>query len=240
MSYPMTWHPNSPSARIFAGVEKIDQLLDSQRRYAAMLNDGDDVFYSRTDMRMLIDKFRVDARKSLLSLYCDVHGINDIASAQDLILHAAAEFKLSHRNTCLLIREYGHLINLSHPEGPYGSMPLHIAAAATGADHPFRLEAFVNAYSDAVKIPDSNDMLPLQIAAVNGADFDVIKLLIDAHPLALARPLFPRVISNELDGMIGMLPFHIACGRSYSLEVIFLILLEYPSCIIPREMPFGT
>ena len=110
-------------------VSEIEHLLDSQRRFQAMLADGDDNFYSRTDLRMFIDKRRTEARMKILAAYNQERNV-DAAASQDLLLHAAAKIKVSPLNTMQLIKDYPNLFRQTYPEGPNGSMPLHFAASA--------------------------------------------------------------------------------------------------------------
>ena len=231
MSDPlMTWERRAFSARLFSGIEEVDRLIDSQRRFACMLSD-EDIFYSRTDLRMFIDRCRNDARRELLSLYCEIHGLAT-ESAQDLVLHAAAELRVSPYNTNQLIRDYGNLINHSHR----GSLPLHLAAGAVGTDHIFRLNHFLTAYPKAVKQFDANGILPMQIALLSNAEYDVMELLVNSYPPVLTLPFFPRTdaVSEDIESLVGMQPFHIACCRNYSLDVIFKMLLEGPDCLDRR------
>ena len=195
-----------------------------------MLKDND-VFYSRTDLRMFIDKCRADAMSKLLSAFSDV----DEASGHDYILHAAAKLKVSPLNTEQLIKDYPELVHHSYPEdSPNASLPLHLAAAAVGSDdHVDRVKVILRAYPDAIKLFNEHQLLPMQIALIHGADYDVMKLLIDAYQPALEYPFLPssETIPTEFLPIIGMLPFHIACCRNYSLAVIFTLLVESPDTL---------
>ena len=209
-------------------LDQINNILDSQRRFQSMLKDND-VFYSRTDLRMFIDKCRADALSKLLSAFSDV----DEASGQDYILHAAAKLKVSPLNTAQLIKDYPELVHSRPEDIPNGSLPLHLAAAAVGGDdHIDRVKVFLNSYPDAVKLVNEHQLLPMQIALIHGADYDVMKLLIDAYQPALEFPFLPSSETpTEFLPLTGMLPFHIACCRNYSLDFIFTLLVESPDTL---------
>jgi len=212
-------------------IDEVNNILDSQRRFQSMLKDND-VFYSRTDLRMFIDKCRRDARSNLLSAFSD---IEETTGGQDYILHTAAKLKVSPLNSEQLIKDYPELVQHKHPEdSPNGSLPLHLAAAAVGSDdHVDRIKVFLNSYPDAIKLVNEHKLLPMQIALIHGADYDVMKLLIEAHQPALEFPFLPssETIPTEFLPLIGMLPFHIACCRNYSLYVIFKLLVESPDTL---------
>ena len=210
-------------------VDQINNILDSQRRFQSMLKDND-VFYSRTDLRMFIDKCRADALSKLLSAFSDI----DETSGHDYILHAAAKLMVSPLNTEQLIKDYTELVQHKHPDDTNGSLPLHLAAAAVGGeDHVDRVKVFLNSYPDAIKHVNEHQLLPMQIALIHGADYDVMKLLTDAYQPALEYPFLPssETIPTEFLPMIGMLPFHVACCRNYSLNVIFTLLVESPDTL---------
>ena len=178
-----TWHrwqgTSYPSP-----VSEINEILDSQRRFQSMLADGD-VFYSRTDLRMFIDKCRADAMNKILAAFNDI----DESSNHNIILHAAAKLKVSPQNTALLITEWPELVSHSYPKL---SLPLHFSAAAVGSDHANRVKPFLTAHPEATKRVDEHGLLPMQLALIQGADYDVMKLLIDAFPPALEYPFLPR------------------------------------------------
>jgi len=212
-------------------LDQINNLLDSQRRFQSMLKDND-VFYSRSDLRMFIDKCRRDARSNLLTAFSD---IDETTGGQDHILHAAAKLKVSPLNSEQLIKDYPELVEHKYPEdSPNGSLPLHLAAAAVGSDdHVDRVKVILRAYPDAIKLVNEHQLLPMQIALIYGADYDVMKLLIDAYQPALEFPFLPSSenIPTEFLPMTGMLPFHIACCRNYSLDIIFKLLVESPDTL---------
>mmetsp|Transcript_6943 Transcript_6943/g.13876 ORF Transcript_6943/g.13876 Transcript_6943/m.13876 type:complete len:234 (-) Transcript_6943:546-1247(-) len=214
-------------------VVQVESILDDRSHLEFMLEEGGDEVLTAADFRVFIDTFKEDAKSILISLFCEIHGIS-IETAQNLLLHAAAEFKVSHRNISQMIRDYGELINHSYPEQQNGSLPLHIACAAAGREHRLRLEAFMIPFPQAVKIPDINNMTSLQIALIHGADVDVIKLLIDSYRPALMKPFLPNTTTSDLEPLVGMLPFHIACCRSRWLDVIYQILVESQSDVICR------
>ena len=224
-----TWHRWQGQEAWRSPVYQINDILDSQRRFQLMLADedvaDDDIYYSQEDLRIFIEKCRNDARTKLIVACSDV----DESTSPDYILHAAAKIKLSPQNTAQLITDYLDLISSKWD----GSLPLHFATAAAGiSDHMERVKLFLHAHPDAIKRVDERGMLPLHIALVCGADFDVIKLLIEAFPPALDIPFLPRrPVIDDLVPLIGLLPFHIACCQNYSLDVIFYLLLESPDCI---------
>ncbi|KAL7535127.1 hypothetical protein ACHAXR_006288 [Thalassiosira sp. AJA248-18] len=213
-------------------VSEADHIIDSQRRFQAMLADGDDIFYSRTDLRMFIDKCRTEALQLILVAFSETHN-TDAEAPQELVLHAAAKIRVSPLNTKQLIKDYPNFVRQTYPEDdPNGSTPLHYSAAAVGSNQIDRLKPFLKAYPDAAKQVDEWGLVPMQIALIHGADFDVMKLLVDAYPPAIEYPLLPRPpVSGELEPLVGLLPFHIACCRNYSLDVIFQLLLESPDSI---------
>ena len=112
-----TWNGQS----WLSSVSEIEHLLDNQRRFLAMLADGDDNFYSRTDLRMSIDKRKTEARMKILAAYNQERNTNAAAS-QDLVLHAAAKIKVSPLNTMQLIKDYPNLVRQTNPEGPICSI----------------------------------------------------------------------------------------------------------------------
>ena len=91
---------------------------------------------------------------------------------------------------------------------------------------------FLNAYPDAVRHADERVMVPMQITLIHSADLDVMQLLIEFFPPAPEYPFLPRPpISEDVVPLAGLLPLHIACCRTYSLHVIFQLLLEHPGCV---------
>ncbi len=206
-------------------VTQVESILDNRSHLLFMLEEGGDEVLTATYFRVFIDTCKEDVKTILIFLFCDIHGI-PVESAQNFVLHAAAEFVVSHHNVSQIIRDYGNLINHCYPEQQNGSLPLHIACAATGREHRLRLEAFLIAFPQAVKIPDINNITSLQIALINGADVDAIKLLIYSYRPALMKPFLPITTTDDLEPLVGMLPFHIACCRSRSLDVIYQILVE--------------
>lgn len=224
----LSWNSFLLYRRVFTSAEEIDLLLDRQRRFQAMLAD-EDIFYSRSDLRMFIEKCRNDARKKLLALYSETHN-TDPETLQDLVLHAAAWLKVSPLNTIQLIRDYPELI--SHRFGPKGSLPLHIAASAVGEAHLQRLEPFLDRYPEAAKCLDVHGLLPLHNALIQGARYDVVKRLLDSYPEASKCIVLPRSpVAWDLVPFVGMLPFHVSCCRS-SQDVIYCLLTHYPECLM--------
>eukprot|EP00956_Cyclotella_meneghiniana_P019678 scaffold34049_cov71-Cyclotella_meneghiniana.AAC.3 len=211
-------------------VEDVDQILDSQRRFQAMLADVD-VFYSRTDLRMLIDQKRNEARTKLLGYYYEARGDNlDAETLPNLVLHAAAWLKVSPLNTMQLINDYPDLVR--YQDGLNGSMPLHIAVKAVGGNHLERVKPFLDEYTQAVKLLDEHGLLPLHSALIYGAGYEVINLLMRSYIDAVKFTIRPR--SNapvQCAPYIGMLPFHVACCQS-SPDVIYTFLLDDPEYLL--------
>ena len=206
----------------------VDQILDLQRDFQAKLAKGD-IFYSRTDLRMYIDRCRNEARTRLLGLYKETRHY-DIDSASDLVLHAAAWMKVSSLNTVQLIKDYPDL--LRHRNGPDGSLPLHIAVTALGDDHFERVEPFLDLYPEAAKCLDGDGLLPLQSALISGAGYKVISLLLNTHIDAIKQIVLPRYpVCEQCAPFVGLLPFHVACCCC-SEDVIYSLLINYPECLI--------
>ena len=103
--------------RVFLAVDNINRLLESQQRFDSMLTYNDGI-YSQNDLRMLIDNGRDKARDTLLQLYSERLGDGDFDKHDiSLILHAAAELKLSPENMVLLVRDHACLASKRF-EGP--------------------------------------------------------------------------------------------------------------------------
>jgi ankyrin repeat protein len=227
----MTWGTTFYSPSRYTAVEEVDRILDSQRRYQAMLAD-EDIFYSRTDLRMFIDQHRNEAKSKLLGFYSQAHNV-DVETLPDLVLHAAAWLRVSPLNTRQLIKDYPDLIR--HRDG-LGSLPLHIAVKAVGDDHADRLEHFLDLYSEATRCIDENGILPLHSALIAGADYKVIQLLLQSYLEASEVMILPRSpVPTELAPFVGMLPFHVACCRS-SAEVIYTFLVQNPEYVMGANL----
>ena len=206
----------------------VDQILDLQRDFQAKLVKGD-IFYSRTDLHMYIDRCRNEARANLLELYSEAHHV-DSETSSDLVLHAAAWGKISSLNIIQLIKDYPDL--LRHQNGPNGSLPLHIAVTAVGDGHFERVEPFLDLYPQAAKCLDENRLLPLQNALISGAGYDVISLLLNTHIDAIKQMILPRYpVHEKFTPFVGLLPFHVACCCC-SEDVIYSLLINYPECLI--------
>ena len=214
----------------FASVEEVDQILDSQRRFQAMLADVD-VFYSRTDLRMLIDQKKNAARTKLLSYYSEAFGNDlDADTLPNLVLHAAAWLRVSPLNTIQLIKDYPDLVR--YQNGPNGSMPLHVAVKAIGDDHLKRVKPFLDQYNQAIKLLDEDGLLPLHSALIFGAGYEVIIYLIGSYIDAVKYAIHPRsTASVQCAPFVGMLPFHVACCQS-SPDVIYTFLLDDPEYLL--------
>lgn len=224
----MTWDDFSNSLDPPTSVGKVNSILDRQRGYQKSLSDGD-IFLSRTDLRMHIDRCRVDARTKLLELYSETH-TREEETLQDLILHAAAWLQVSPLNMAQLIKDYPDLIR--HHDGPRGLFPVHIAVKAVGSKHYERVEPFLDLYPEATKCLDEDGLLPLQSALLAGADYRVIQLLLDHNPDASKLLVLPESpVKEEYARYVGMLPIHVACCCS-SVEVIYCLLLQCPEVLI--------
>jgi len=111
-----------------------------------------------------------------------------------------------------------------------GMVPMQIALVH-GADFDV-MKLLIEAYPTAIEHVDNRGMVPMQIALIHGADFDVVKLLTKTYPPALEYPLRLRhPVSEDLEPLVGLLPFHIACCRNCSLDVVFQLFVESPDCV---------
>ena len=207
--------------RRISKMECVNEILDRQRRLQAMASDTDSL-YSIVDLQMLVEHCKESAKSKLLAYYGETYLV--VAPAPEvLVLHAAADLKVSPLNTVQLVQDYPALIRHKN----HGILPLHVAVAATGVDHAGRVKAFLDAFHGAAKVMDARGMLPVQIALLHGAEWEVIKLLIDAFPAALQYPFLPCVpVMEELRTLIGLRPFHMACSLKYELNVLFRLLAE--------------
>lgn len=211
-----------------SSLSEIDHLLDSQRRFQTMLADAD-VFYSRSDLRMFIDRCRAEARTQLLAAYRQGHAVDGAESQEpELVLHAAAKIKVSPLNARQLIKDYSNCVR-----GEFTGSVLHVAAAARGAEHAERLRPFLDAFPAAIRMKDGHGMVPLQLALLHGTEVGVVQLLAEAFPAALEQRFLPRPpVPVVYQSLVGLLPFHVACCRGSSLDVIFWLLVKQPGIVL--------
>jgi hypothetical protein len=199
-----------------------DEILDRQRRLAAMARDTESL-YSIVDLHMLVAHCRDSAKAKILAYYGESYRMS-AAAPDELVLHAAAELKVSPLNTAQLLQDYPNLISYKTTRG---MLPLHVAVTATGVDHVGRVRAFLNALPEAAKVLDAQGLLPVQVALLHGAEWDVVKLLIDAFPSALQYPFLPCAqVPVHFRLLIGFRPFHMACTLKYELSFLFQLLAE--------------
>ncbi len=208
-------------------MECVNEILDRQRRLAVMASDTDSM-YSIVDLQMLVEHCKESARSKILAYYGETYLV--IAPApEELVLHAAAELKVSPLNTAQLVQDYPTLIRHKN----HGMLPLHVAVASTGIDHAGRVKAILDAYPGAAKVLDAKGLLPVQIALLYGAEWEVIKLLIDAFPSALRYPFLPCTpMRGEFHTLVGLRPFHMACSLKYELSFLFQLLAESQDSVV--------
>jgi len=216
---PCTRQKNRPGFGTVA-----DIYLSEQRSYIDMLRQRDgDVFYSRSDLMMLIDKSRKKALECLMAHY-RIH----CPHASGCVLHAAAGIDLGAQNLRILIHDYPDSLRKTDATNE-GALPLHIASAS-GKEERVRMILF--SYSPAAAILDARGRLPLHAALFCGADVAVIRLLCTAYQNALTLPFLPDAsVSEDEFKCIGFLPFHIACVFA-TPDVIYEFLQIDPSAII--------
>ncbi|KAL7495217.1 hypothetical protein ACHAWT_006936 [Skeletonema menzelii] len=207
--------------RRISKMDCVNEILDRQQRLAAMASDTGSL-YSIVDLQMLVEHCKESAKLKILAYYGETYLV--VAPApEELVLHAAAELKVSPLNSAQLVQDYPTLIRHEN----HGVLPLHVVVAATGVDHAGRVKAFLDAFPEAAKVMDAKGLLPVQIALLHGAEWEVIKLLIDAFPAALQYPFLPCVpVPEEFCTTIGLRPFHMACSLKYELNFLFQLLAE--------------
>lgn len=213
--------------RRISNMECVNEILDRQRRLAVMASDTDSM-YSIVDLQMLVEHCKESSRSKILAYYGETYLV--IAPApEELVLHAAAELKVSPLNTAQLVQDYPTLIRHKN----HGMLPLHIAVASTGIDHAGRVKAILDAYPGAAKVLDAQGLLPVQRALLHSAEWEVVKLLIDAFPSALWYPFLPCApMQGQFRTLVGLRPFHMACSLKYELSFLFLLLAESQDSIV--------
>lgn len=227
MSSPlMTWDNFSRSLELPTELEQVNVILDRQRGYEASLTNGD-IFLSRTDLRMHIDRCRLDARVKLQEWYSQAHMV-DPNALPDLILHASAWLKVSPHNTNQLVKDYPDLVR--HRDGN-GSLPLHTCVRSVGDDHCERLGPFLDLFPEAAQCLDGDGILPLHCALICGADCRVVQMLLECYMDACKYIFLPSSpVKKEFVKYIGMLPVHLAFCCS-SVDVIYCLLLQSPEVL---------
>ena len=211
--------------RRISNLKEVDQILDRQRRLAVMASNGNRM-YSIVDLQLLVEQCREVAMSKILACYDETLVVSP--ASEELVLHAAAELRVSPLNTVQLVQDYPECIH--HMNN--GMLPLHLVVAATGVDHAGRVKAFLNVFPESAKVLDARGLLPVQIALLHGAEWDVVKLLIGAFPLALQYPFLPCApIEEHFGEYIGMKPFLMACSLKYSSSSLFQLLAGSPDSI---------
>ena len=207
--------------RRISNMECVNEILNRQRRLAAMASDTESL-YSIVDLHMLVEHCSELAKSKILAYYGESYRM-DTPAPDELVLHAAAELKVSPLNTAQLVHDYPDLIRHKYR----GMMPLHVVVAATGVDHVGRVKAFLNVFPKAAKVLDAQGLLPLQVALLHEAEWEVVKLLIDAFPSALKYPFLPCApVQENFHVLIGLRPFHMAISLKYELSFLFQLLAE--------------
>ena len=212
--------------------ENVDKLIDKQRRLSAMASDSDSL-YSVVDLQILVEHCRDLAKSKMLAFYSQRHLMGADAT-DELVLHAAAELKVSSLNLAQLVQDYPNLICHKHR----GMLPLHVVVAATGIDHFSRVRAILRAFPEGAKVLDSRGILPVQIALLSGAPWEVVKLLIAEFPSAIQYPFLPFAPVLEHNELIGLRPFEIACSLGYyDSSFLFQLLAKSQDIVITAARP---
>ena len=215
--------------------EDVDKLIDKQRRLSAMASDSDSL-YSVADLQILVEHCRELAKSKMLAFYGSRHLMMGADATDELVLHAAAELKVSSLNLAQLVQDYPNLICHRH----HGMLPLHVVVAATGIDHFSRVRAILSAFPEGAKLLDSRGILPVQIALLSGAPWEVVKLLIAAFPSAIQYPFLPftPVLEHNVRSLIGLRPFEMACSLGYyDLSFLFQLLAKSQDIVITAASP---
>lgn len=208
-------------------MENVNEIIDRQRRFAEMASDADSL-YSIVDLHMLVEQCRGFARAKILAYHEETNQMG-AAATDELVLHAAAVLKVSPSNATQLVQDYPDLVRRKH----LGMLPLHVVVAATGVSHFGRVKAYLGAFPEGAKVLDKRGLLPLQLAILHGAEWEVVKLLIDSFPLVLQYPLLPFApVQENIRSMIGLQPFHMACSLKYELSFLVQILAKSQDTIV--------
>lgn len=209
--------------------ENVDKLIDKQRRLSAMASDPD-TLYSAVKLQTLVEQYRDYVKSKMLAFYSQTHLMGADAT-DELVLHAAAWLKVSSLNLAQLVQDYPNLICHKHR----GVLPLHVVIAATGDDHFSRVRAILCAFPEGAKVLDSRGILPVQIALLSGAPWEVVKLLIDAFPSAIQYPFLPfaPVLEHNVRSLINLRPYEMACSLGYyDLSSLFQLLAKSQDIVI--------
>uniref|UniRef100_A0A7S2HF85 Uncharacterized protein n=1 Tax=Helicotheca tamesis TaxID=374047 RepID=A0A7S2HF85_9STRA len=233
----------------------INYHVDLQRSCMNMLKSKDgDIFYSRTDLRILIEKTEHTIYKELCNHHffsntllhhhnATSNGVQDKPNG-DFVVHAAARLSLKPENLQQILSSFPtHLFHIRDMFN-FGVIPLHIAASyappTTGAkmnNHTARVKLILSAFPLGAKYLDLRGRLPLHHALLHGADAEVITALIKANPNSLSLPFLPTESeTNEISSMKGFLPFHMSCCLDLSCSAIFVLIQNNPSCVCGYDM----
>lgn len=209
-------------------LSSIEYLIGCQRRFSSLLGTGiPDAFYSRSDLRLLLDSARDAATDRLLALCSDLEGTP--GSTERKVLHAAAALKITPANAAQLVRDYDKAA-VEFVDGT--TSPLHVAAGAVGAEQAERVRVFLDAFPTTKQHTDDRGLTVLQIALLGSARLNVIQMLVDAWP-HLARLPMPSTFRNGLNseefiGLEGLTPLQLAASRNAELDVIFFLCRDDP------------
>lgn len=227
--------------------------ITRQVKISQQLKEGvQDVFYSRTDLRMNLDWERSRSSQILL----DLHSLRTVADNLDINVAMLCQAIRSIHDENLLqyiLRDYsGTMDGLRADTGHH---PIHIAIIANRS----AVKTLLSAFPDAPHRPDPFSRLPLHLFLLHVATYDhtdqdmpddddqceyhCVKVMIDSNCAAVTKPLewsltqMTEEFVGAPDGVRrfrrfhGLLPFHIACCRSASISVIFEILRAHPGAL---------
>ena len=214
-------------------LSSVEYLIGCQRRFSSMLDKGiPDAFYSRSDLRMLLDSARDAAKDKLLELCSELECTP--GSMERQVLHAAAALRISPANAAQLVRDY-HRETVEFVDGTTTS-PLHVASGAVGAEHAERVRVFLDAFPTTKQQTDNRGLPPLHNSLLSSARLNVVKMLVDAWPLSVRLPMpstyRDRLNSRELIGLEGLTPSQLAACCSAELDVIFFLCRYDPDSLL--------
>mmetsp|Transcript_13704 Transcript_13704/g.20923 ORF Transcript_13704/g.20923 Transcript_13704/m.20923 type:complete len:256 (+) Transcript_13704:242-1009(+) len=209
---------------------QLDALLRQQIGYAEALKEYDiDIFYSRTDLRMLVDQRREMTRKLLLSDYYPMQ------NCDQFLFHAAIYYNLNARNLRQLLTDYRGFdpelinVNLHH-----GASPVHLLAASSSyLGHQDQMDRFNEvlkgneaSFCRACGMEDSFGFVPLVVAIISGMRLEVVDAVLDLFPAAVAMAYIPTALAKSEDAheLAGLFPWQIACCCDNSVDVIYSLL----------------
>lgn len=183
----------------------IEKSLESQVVYSRMLqkyNKEGDVFYSRSDLRVMIDSYKRKAINGLVSIFVDIYGDpkeQDLSSQDggfmEYILHIAALFKVKPHHLRVLCEdsECWHSLktrlyrkNSLRSSCFNGILPLHCCISAIGDHQAQRVSTFLEFFPESARARDKMNLLPLHYALLFEVnDCDIYQKLIMANPESL-------------------------------------------------------